>query len=164
MIPKTKKPEPKDHRPFALTNVGYEIFMSLVMDNVVENIRPVEEESEFQSGNFTGGRRLEDNLFILRYCIKGSYKRGIPLFVMAIDFAKAFDLVNRVVLMWLRCDPYLIQVVTELYMGDCTETLKREMRVGKMEVSNGHYGRNTHFRQICSAVPNFNFIYIYKIT
>ena len=26
-----------------------------------------------------------------------------------------------------------------------------------------HYGRNTHFRQICFAVPNFNFIYIYKI-
>ena len=23
MIPKTKKPEPKDHRPTALTNVGY---------------------------------------------------------------------------------------------------------------------------------------------
>ena len=27
----------------------------------------------------------------------------------------------------------------------------------------GHYGRNTHFRQICFAVPNFNFIHIYKI-
>ena len=26
-----------------------------------------------------------------------------------------------------------------------------------------HYGGNTHFRQICFAVPNFNFIYIYKI-
>ena len=24
-----------------------------------------------------------------------------------------------------------------------------------------HCGRNTHFRQICFAVPNFNFIYIY---
>ena len=26
-----------------------------------------------------------------------------------------------------------------------------------------HCGRNTHFRQICFAVPNFNFIYIYNI-
>ena len=55
----------------------------------------MKEQREFQSG-FNGGRRLEDNLFILRYCIKGSYKRGKPLFVMAIDIAKAFDSVNRV--------------------------------------------------------------------
>ena len=24
-----------------------------------------------------------------------------------------------------------------------------------------HYGRNTHFRRICSSVPNFNFKYVY---
>ena len=70
----------------------------------------MEEQSEFQSG-FTGGRKLEDNLFILKYCIEGSYKRGKPLFV------KAFNFVNRVVLTWHGCDPYLIQVVTELYTG-----------------------------------------------
>ena len=28
-------------------------------------------------------------------------------------------------------------------------------------VALAHCGRNTHFRQICFAVPNFNFIYIY---
>ena len=98
MILKTKQPEPKDHRPIALTNVGYKIFMSLVKDKIVEHIMQAEEQSEFQSG-FTGDRRLEDNLFILRYCIEGSYKRGKPLFVMAIDFAKAFDSVNRVALL-----------------------------------------------------------------
>ena len=31
------------------------------------------------------------------------------------------------------------------------------------KVVNYHCGRNTLFRQICFAVPNFNFIYIYKI-
>ena len=45
MIPETMKPEPKDHRPIALTNVGYKIFMSLMKDKVVEHIRQVEEES-----------------------------------------------------------------------------------------------------------------------
>ena len=54
MIPKTKKHEPKDHRPIALTNVGYKIFMSLVKDTIVEHIRQAEEQNEFQSG-FTGG-------------------------------------------------------------------------------------------------------------
>ena len=55
---------------------------------------------------------------------------------MAIDFAKAFDSVNRVALlralMWHRCDPYLIQVVRELYTGDCTKIFKGELRVGQM--------------------------------
>ena len=75
MMPKTKKPEPKDHRPIALENVGYKIFTSLVKDKIVEHIRQAEKQSEFQSG-FTGGRRLEDNLSILRYCIEWSNKRG----------------------------------------------------------------------------------------
>ena len=34
MVPKTKKPEPKDHRPIALTNVGCKIYMSLVKDKI----------------------------------------------------------------------------------------------------------------------------------
>ena len=73
--------------------------MNLVKDKIVEHIRrQAEEQSKFQSG-FTRGRRLEDNLFILRYCIEGSYKRGKHLFVMAIDFAKTFNSVNRVVLL-----------------------------------------------------------------
>ena len=61
MIMKTKKPEPRDHRPIALTNVAYKIFKSLVKDKIVEHIRQAKEQSEFQSG-FTGGRRLEDNI------------------------------------------------------------------------------------------------------
>ena len=99
---------------------------------------------------------MEDNLFILRYCIEGSYKRGKPLFVMAIDFVKAFDSVNMVALqplMWHRCDPYLIQVVTELCMGDCTEIIKGQLRIGQshrqitqMKVSDG-------IRQGCTGSP-----------
>ena len=58
MVPKTKKPEHKDHRAIALTNVGYKIFMSLVKDKIVEHIRHEEEQSELKSG-FTGGRRLK---------------------------------------------------------------------------------------------------------
>ena len=68
MVPKRKKHEPKDHIHIALTNVRYKIFMSLVKGKIVEHIRQVEQESEFQFG-FTGGRRLRNNLFILRYGI-----------------------------------------------------------------------------------------------
>ena len=47
-----------------------------------------------QSG-FTKDRRVTDNLFILSYCIEESFKMKTPLYVIAIDFAKAFDSVNR---------------------------------------------------------------------
>ena len=98
MVPTTKNPEPKDHRPIALTNVGYKSFMSLVKDKIGDHIKQVEEETKFQSG-FTGGRKLEANLFILQYCIEISNKRGELLFVMAIVFATAFDSVKRAALL-----------------------------------------------------------------
>ena len=47
---------------------------------------------------------------------------------VVIDFAKAFHLVNIVALLqalicqiWHRCDLYLMDVVAELYRGDCTD-------------------------------------------
>ena len=49
MIPKTKKPEPKEHRPIALTNVGYKIFISLIKDKMVEHIRKRKEYSRLTS-------------------------------------------------------------------------------------------------------------------
>ena len=94
---------------------------------------------------------MEDNLFILRYCIEGSYKIGKPLFVVATDFAKAFDSVNRVVLMWHGCDLYLIQ---ELYKGDCREIFKGELRVGQMEVSNGIWQGCTGSPQLFVMIVN----------
>ena len=38
MITKTGKPTAKDHRPIALTNVGYKIFMGLVKSKLVEHL------------------------------------------------------------------------------------------------------------------------------
>ena len=139
MIPKARKPEPRDHRPIPLTNVGYKIFMSLVKDKIVDHINQMGEESKVQSG-FTGDWRLEHNLFILWYCIEMRYRREKPLFVKSIDFTNAYNSVDRVellrALIWQRCDPYLIHVVTELYTGDCTDIFKGKMNTEKVEVSN----------------------------
>ena len=33
MIPKTNKPRAREHRPIALTNVGYNLFMGLMKNN-----------------------------------------------------------------------------------------------------------------------------------
>ena len=37
MIPKKIKPTAKEHRPIALTNVGYKIFIGLVKSKLVEH-------------------------------------------------------------------------------------------------------------------------------
>ena len=69
----------------------------------------------------TGGRRLEENLFIVRYCIEETYRLSRELVVVLIDFEKAFDSVERVALVralkYYRCDPRLIEVVMDIYMG-----------------------------------------------
>ena len=64
-IPKTNKPRAREHRPIALTNVGYKLFMGLMKNKLVEHIDRNGLISDYQAG-FTGGRRLEENLFIVR--------------------------------------------------------------------------------------------------
>ena len=56
LIPKAKKTETREHRPKALTNMGYKIFMGFIKDKIVEHLRMSEQEKEYQSG-FTGGRK-----------------------------------------------------------------------------------------------------------
>ena len=50
--------------------------------------------SDYQA-HFTGGQRLEENLFIVRYCIEKMYRLGMELVVVSIDIGKAFDSVER---------------------------------------------------------------------
>ena len=71
---------------------------------------------------FTRGRRLEDNLFMLVYCLRSAEKMKKHLVVNAIDIAKAFGSVNRKCLVktlaYYKCDPRIIDVVASLYTGD----------------------------------------------
>ena len=62
MIPKTGKPIAKEHRPIALINVGYKIFMGLVKSKLLEHLERNVLISDYQAG-FTEGRRLEENSF-----------------------------------------------------------------------------------------------------
>ena len=104
--------------------------------------------SDYQAG-FTGGRRLEENLFI-RYCIEETYRLGRELVVVSIDLEKAFDSVERVALVralkYYRCDPRLIEVVMDIYRGDTTEIWINGKVVGDTEVTRG-------IRQGCTASP-----------
>ncbi|XP_068250211.1 uncharacterized protein [Palaemon carinicauda] len=94
MIKKVKKPTVKDLRPIALTNASYKIFMALMKDEIEEHLERNMEMKETQAG-FTKGGRVEDNIFILQYCVEESYKRKESLIVISIDFKKAYDSIKR---------------------------------------------------------------------
>ena len=63
IIPKTKKPRAKEHRPIARTNVRYKLFIGLVKDKPVQHLDRNDMISDYNAG-FTRGRNLEENLFI----------------------------------------------------------------------------------------------------
>ena len=95
--------------------------MGILKSKLKKHIRDIGQDSEVQAG-FTKNRRIADNLFVLDYCVKESYKIRKPLFLISIDFAKAFDSVKRDklvnVLKKYRIHP---DIIVHIYNGDITK-------------------------------------------
>ena len=149
LIPKKEKPTSKELRPLALTNITYKIFMSLIKERIFKHLERNDMISEYQAG-FTKGRRIEENLMILRYCMVDSKRKGKPLYVAAIDYAKAFDSVKRESIIFAlrkyKCEPRIIEIIANLYTEDTTTLILNEEKVGEMTVKSG-------IRQGCTVSP-----------
>ena len=128
MLQKNNKPKVKDFRPIAFMNSGYKLLMSLIKEKVIEHVATRGELSMVQAG-FTPGRRLEDNIFILNYCIANSKERKRELVIAAIDYQKAFDSVDRRALIkalkTYECHPLLIDIISSIYTNDKTNLPRR---------------------------------------
>ena len=142
MIPKVKKPTAAQLRPIALTNVSYKIFMNIVKEKIELHLSENDAVLDTRAG-FTKGGKIEDNLFILNYCVEESYRRKKPLFVTSIDYSKAFDSVKRdkmiQALMLYKIHPKIIDVIAAIYDGDYTEVLLREVE--------SQFGEGPDYRQ-----------------
>ena len=68
--------------------------MVVLKTKIKHHIRYIKEEREVQAG-FTKNRRISDNVIVLDYCVKESFKRKNPLYLISIDFQKAFDSIKR---------------------------------------------------------------------
>ena len=136
LIKKVQKPRPKDHRPIAVANISYKILMSHLKKEIEHHILINELGKENQIG-FCEGGRTEFNHFIILYLVERAKRREEELFVIALDFKKAFDSVNRIklieTLIEYRIHPKIVDLIARLYSEDRTELtlgdIKREVCV-----------------------------------
>ena len=122
----------------ALTNATYKLFIGILEPKVKHHIIQIQQESEVQAG-FTGNRRLADNLYVLDYCIKESFKTKRPLYVIAIDFSKAFDSIKRdTLIQGLKkyiIHPKIIDTIAHIYEKDKTHVYLNNMHQADMYVT-----------------------------
>lgn len=85
---------------------------------------------------------------VLKYCIDNTFKNRKTLYVMSVDYAKAYDSVKRdsliSILMDYKIHPNLIDVVTGLYTDDTTDIAIGGDKEIEMIVTSG-------IRQGCTA-------------
>jgi len=141
-VMKKKKPKPtaNDLRPIALTNCDYKIFMGIMKEKIEKHIRESREVRDNQAG-FSQGRRIEDNLMILKYCIEETYKKKKSLYIAAIDFSKAFDSLDRKemieVLKNYNIDSNIVNQIAKIYRNDWTEIYLREGMTESIDITSG---------------------------
>ena len=130
LIKKVQKPRPKDHRPIAVAEISYKILMSYLKKEIESHIEMNGLAKVNQIG-FCKGGRTEFNHFIILYLVERAVRRKEELFVIALDFKKAFDSVNRVklieTLIEYRVHPKIIDLIARLYSDDRTELTLGDM-------------------------------------
>ena len=146
--------------PIALTDASYKLYISMIRDKIEEHLRINNEMMEVQAG-FTAGGRVEDNLFILNYCVHESYSKKKPLFVTAVDYAKAFDSIKREklieVMKMYRIHPDIINSVTAIYGADYTKIKLNNDTEETIKITSG-------IRQGCTGSTTLFKLITYMIT
>lgn len=159
MVEKTKKPKANEFRPIALTNVYYKIFMGIIKNKIEKHILENNIISDYQAGS-TPKRRIEDNLFLLRHCIEKTFKRKKTMYILSIDYSKAFDSVRRgkmiEILKSYKIHENIINILAKVYQGDSTEILINNKKFAKIDISSG-------IRQGCNVSALLFIMVTYKI-
>ena len=94
-------------------------------------------------------RRISDNLLVLDYCVKESFKRKKPLYLISIDFQKAFDSIKRVTLIYAlkkyRIHPLIIDFIANIYSGDKTQLYFNNIHQQDINITSGAMDQVAYF-------------------
>ena len=158
MIPKKKKPQAKDMRPIAITNISYKLYMSHIGEEIEKHI----EVNNLAKGNqvgFTKGGRTEYNHFMLQYIVDKAQRNKEKLIVITLDFKKAFDSINRKQLIEAlkeyMINPYIIDLIAKIYSSDSTIVTYGEIEE-EMDINSG-------IKQGCTASTSLFKLVTYMI-
>ena len=109
---------------------------------------------------FTQGGRLEYNLFIIQYLVEKAFINKNKLFLIAIDFKKAFDSIDRSklikTLIKYKIHPNIIDTIAKVYSGDHTFIDFEDNSREKIEISGG-------IRQGCTVSATLFKLVTYEI-
>ena len=158
MIPKKRRPTADQLRPLAMTDVSYKIMMAMVREEIDRHIEENNMRHHEQAG-FTRGGNIMDNMVIIQQCIEDTYRTRESLFVVSVDFCKAFDSIKREaiveVLKEYRIDANVIDFVVRIYMEDKTRIAIEDEEI-TVEIESG-------IRQGCTASTVFFKLITYKV-
>ena len=95
MIPKKKKPTIRDLRTIALTNTTYKLLIGILKTTVKHHTRQIQHESEFRTSRIHKEQKVNRQPIYFRLLHQRKLQEEKPLYVIAIDFSKAFDSIKR---------------------------------------------------------------------
>ena len=140
MISKNKKPTVGELRPIALLDTLYKTFMGTIREKIEKHLSKNDMWNELQAG-FSKGRRIADNLFILKHCVERTYVLKRSLIVISVDFQKAFDSIMRskllTTMMKAKIDSKIINIIAEIYSNDRTSIIINDEKKIDIEVTSG---------------------------
>ena len=159
LIEKNRKPKANEFRPIALTNTYYKIFMGILKNKLEKHLFENNLINDYQAGS-TPGRRIEDNLFMLKYCIENACKKKKTLYIFSIDYSKAFDSIERGkminILKTYKIHEKIINILSDIYQNDKTEIQLNGKTYTEMNVTSG-------IRQGCNGSALLFILVTYQI-
>ena len=92
LFKKGNKMKHENYRGIMLLNVTYKILSSVILERLKEYSEEILGECQC---SFRPQRRTMDQLFVVRQILEKFYAHDIDLYLLFIDFKKAFDSINQ---------------------------------------------------------------------
>ena len=129
-----------DFRPIANISLFYKTFAYMILGPVEDCLDAAQPEEQH---GFRRGRRLEEHLLTANLVLDKSLAVGMPIWVISVDFSKAFDRV-----LW----PALWQALLQAGVSEHLVWIIQQMYVGQQGAVRGDDGTESHGFDICAGV------------